>query len=402
MNKLAKKRRWVIVPCPDYDVPAMESWLEDQARRGLFLSKEDNFFLGFACFEPGTPKAVRYRLDAMPKERAFSDFPENKQAAIELVQELGWEFVAEWREFLIYRCDDAQLPELNTDPAVQALSLKRVQGSLSARVWSACYYLFAYPLMMLFLRNTPAILLSLLTFGTYRFAAFMFLTLLQVIGAVQDWRGLRKLRKHLQSGGHIEHTNGWRDGARRCIAAKLLSPLLLVLWLILLFGFSFQSRNADALPEQSADFSPIPTAEAFLDFPTEQTDGRHTLRGEIRTDPLAPEIYTLLEEDSWYRYEADYFVLRTPQLACWLANDLRRYDDGAAFRLFSSRGHEITPIDLPELNADTAFCYRGHYGDYRLILQKDDTVISVTLWLFHSTAFDAQRTAAVLLSSLSS
>ena len=107
MNEITKKQRWVLVPCLDYDVPAMESWLEEQAMQGLFLSKDDGFFLGLACFETGNPKRVRYRLGAVPKEKAFSEFDEKKQAAIALAEEMGWEFVAEWKEFLIYRCDDA-------------------------------------------------------------------------------------------------------------------------------------------------------------------------------------------------------------------------------------------------------------------------------------------------------
>ena len=153
MNELRKKQRWVLVPCPDYDVPAMESWLEEQAMQGLFLSKDDGFFLGLACFETGNPKRVRYRLDAVPKEKAFSEFDEKKQAAIALAEEMGWEFVAEWKEFLIYRCGDAHLPELNTDPAVQALSLKRVQNALADRVFSTCYYLFLYPILLFLLQH---------------------------------------------------------------------------------------------------------------------------------------------------------------------------------------------------------------------------------------------------------
>ena len=55
MIKLWKKERWLLVPCPDYDVAAMEAWLEQQAQRGLHLSAENGFFLGFAFFEVGTP-----------------------------------------------------------------------------------------------------------------------------------------------------------------------------------------------------------------------------------------------------------------------------------------------------------------------------------------------------------
>ena len=164
MIKLWKKERWLLVPCPDYDVAAMEAWLEQQAQKGLFLSAENGFFLGFACFEVGNPKRVRYRLDAIPKEKVFADFPENKAAAIQLAQEMGWEFVTERREFLIYRCGDEALPELNTDPAVQALSLKRIQSTLSNRVFMSFYFLFIYPVLLLsfrlwtFLRNRDGIL----------------------------------------------------------------------------------------------------------------------------------------------------------------------------------------------------------------------------------------------------
>lgn len=187
--------------------------------QGLFLSKDDGFFLGLACFETGNPKRVRYRLDAVPKEKAFSEFDEKKQAAIALAEEMGWEFVAEWKEFLIYRCDDAHLPELNTDPAVQALSLKRVQGALADRVFSTCYYLFLYPIL-LFLLQQPTFLLGVLTVGTTRFLALVLITIVQTWGAVRDWRRLRKLRRHLQSGGRIEHTDGWREEKNAALRAR--------------------------------------------------------------------------------------------------------------------------------------------------------------------------------------
>ena len=211
MIKLWKKERWLLVPCPDYDVAAMEAWLEQQAQKGLFLSAENGFFLGLACFEVGSPKRVRYRLDVIPKEKVFADFPENKAAAIELAHEMGWEFVTERREFLIYRCDDEMLPELNTDPAVQALSLRRVQSTLSNRVFMSFYYLFIYPVLLLSFR-LPALLLSVVTLGTLRLLALLLIALVQTLGAVCDWRRLRKLRKNRKS-----HSDRRLD----CAAAQL-------------------------------------------------------------------------------------------------------------------------------------------------------------------------------------
>ncbi len=401
MNELRKKQRWVLVPCPDYDVPAMESWLEEQAMQGLFLSKDDGFFLGLACFETGNPKRVRYRLDAVPKEKVFSEFDEKKQAAIALAGEMGWEFVAEWKEFLIYRCDDAHLPELNTDPAVQALSFKRVQKTLADRVFSTCYYLFLYPIL-LFLLQQPTFLLGALTVGTTRFLALVLVTIVQTWGAVRDWSRLRRLRRHLQSGGRIEHTNGWREEKKRCLAGKIIRPILTAFWLVLLVSMMVMPRlHPDALAIDAGE-APLPTLSSFATFPVDETDDRYELTLDETHDLLAPERYSLREQSMGTIYEVDYYELRAPWLAGWLANDLRRYDEGRAFRLFSGHTRELTELALPEdLDASMARCYQNQYGAYRLLLQKDKNLLSVTLWWPKIETFPAGHIARTLLEGIS-
>jgi len=398
MNEITKKQRWVLVPCPDYDVPAMESWLEEQAMQGLFLSKDDGFFLGLACFESGAPRRVRYRLDAVPKEKAFSEFDEKKQAAIALAEEMGWEFVAEWKEFLIYRCGDAHLPELNTDPAVQALSLKRVQNALADRVFSTCYYLFLYPIL-LFLLQQPTFLLGVLTVGTTRFLALVLVTIVQTWGAVRDWSRLRTLRRHLQSGGRIEHTDGWREEKKRCLAGKIIRPILTAVWLVLLVSMMVMPRlHPDALAIDAGE-APLPTLSSFAAFPVDETDDRYELTLDETHDP---EINSLREQSMGTIYEADYYELRAPWLAVWLANDLRRYDEGRAFRLFSKHTRELTKLALPEdLDASMARCYQDQYGAYRLLMQKGKKLLSVTLWWPSSAAFPAGQIARTLLESIS-
>ena len=400
MNEITKKQRWVLVPCPDYDVPAMESWLEEQAMQGLFLSKDDGFFLGLACFESGAPRRVRYRLDAVPKEKAFSEFDEKKQAAIALAEEMGWEFVAEWKEFLIYRCDDAHLPELNTDPAVQALSLKRVQNALADRVFSTCYYLFLYPIL-LFLLQQPTFLLGVLTVGSTRFLALVLVTIVQTWGAVRDWSRLRRLRRHLQSGSRIEHTDGWREEKKCRLAGKIIRPILTAVWLVLLVSMMVMPRlHPDALAIDAGE-APLPTLSSFATFPVDETDDRYELTLDETHDLLAPERYSLREQSMGTIYEADYYELRAPWLAVWLANDLRRYDEGRAFRLFSKHTHELTELALPEdLDASMARCYQNQYGAYRLLLQKDKKLLSVTLWWPKIETFPAGHIARTLLESM--
>ncbi len=401
MNEITKKQRWVLVPCPDYDVPAMESWLEEQAMQGLFLSKDDGFFLGLACFESGAPRRVRYRLDAVPKEKAFSEFDEKKQAAIALAEEMGWEFVAEWKEFLIYRCGDAHLPELNTDPAVQALSLKRVQNALADRVFSTCYYLFLYPIL-LFLLQQPTFLLGVLTVGTTRFLALVLITIVQTWGAVRDWSRLRRLRRHLQSGGRIEHTDGWREEKKRCLAGKIIRPILTAVWLVLLVSMMVMPRlHPDALAIDAGE-APLPTLSSFATFPVDETDDRYELTLDETHDLLAPEGYTLRERSGGAIYDADYYELRAPWLAEWLARDLLRYDERRMSRMSAKHTNTLTKILLPEdLDADTAQCYQDPFGEYRLLLQKGKKLLSVTLWWPSSTAFPAEQIARTLLEGIS-
>lgn len=396
MNKLTKKCRWVIVPCPDYDVPAMESWLEEQAARGWFLSKENGFFLGLACLESGAPKRVRYRLDAIPKEKLFSEFPENKQSAIELTQEMGWEYVTERKEFLIYRCDNAGLPELNTDPAVQALSLKRVQRALADRIFSTCYYLFLYPVLLFALRM-PAFLLSVLTLGTLRFLGILSITIVQSVEAIRDWRRLKKLRKHLQSGGRIVHTDGWHDEAKRCIAGKIAGPILTAVWLALLLSFVAAPKSGVPVTDESR--LPVPMLSSILHLSKALTDDRDTLTLRESHDLLAPTIDTMHQNFGGYICDTTYYEMRTPLLASWLARDLRRYDERS---FFGRRAYETTEVPLPDLNADTAYSYLAHHYGYRIIVQKGAKLVSACIWWWPSDdAFPTETVARALLESIS-
>ena len=396
MNELARKSRWFLVPCPDYDVPAMESWLEEQALSGWFLSKSDGFFLGLACFDVGSPRRVRYRLDAIPKEKAFAEFPENKAAAIELAQELGWEYVTERKEFLFYRCMDDTLPELNTDSAVQALSLKRVQSALAGRIFNVCYFLFLYPFLNLSLRF-PAFLLSVLTLGTLRFLGMVAVTAVLLVGAVRDWRRLKKLRAHLRSGGRIEHTNGWHDEKTRCIAEKILHPILTAVWFALLLSF-IVGRTDASVRVTDASTLPVPTLSAIAELRETSPDDHTSLHLRENSDLLAPVIDEIEEGFGSYICDTTYYELRTPWLAKWLADDLRRYDHR---QLFGKNAYEITEFSLPDLGADTAYSYYGrHYGN-RVIVQKGCKVVSAYIWWPSDDAFPAETVAQALLAAIS-
>ena len=138
-------------PCPDYDVGCMEAWLEHMAQKGLHLDGASGFFLGLATFMEGQPAQVKYRLETVPKARGF--FEDNSaptDEAVEMAQEMGWEYVCRLREFDIYRSEGALAPELNTDPQLQAQSLKAVEKRMRGQVSYALFWWILYPLLRSF------------------------------------------------------------------------------------------------------------------------------------------------------------------------------------------------------------------------------------------------------------
>ena len=59
-----------------------------------------------------------------------------------------------------------------------------MQKTLADRVFSTCYYLFLYPIL-LFLLQQPTFLLGVLTVGTTRFLALGLVTIVQIVRNVQ-------------------------------------------------------------------------------------------------------------------------------------------------------------------------------------------------------------------------
>ncbi len=91
-----------------YQIDAIESWLDEQARSGLFLQ---GFRLGRMRFRQDTPRPMRYRID-VKRNRGYA----GEKERIAAYAEMGWEYVCDLTPQLdIYCCADPDAPELNTD-----------------------------------------------------------------------------------------------------------------------------------------------------------------------------------------------------------------------------------------------------------------------------------------------
>lgn len=113
------------IPCSFFDIPGLQSWLDEMACQGLFLQKF-NFHRDRAVFTVGDPYPVRYRLDPVGKSK------KKDRERAELYQEAGWTHVVTIsRAFHIFSCGDPDAPELYSDP--QSLSLA-LDGTIRAQI----------------------------------------------------------------------------------------------------------------------------------------------------------------------------------------------------------------------------------------------------------------------------
>ena len=103
-----------ITPVSLYDVRGVESWLEDLAKKGLFLKW---LRPTFSTFERGAPQALRYRAEPLRQTMADDGPP---RAMLELYQDFGWKFICNTSsELLIFSTGDEAAPEPHSDPQLQ-------------------------------------------------------------------------------------------------------------------------------------------------------------------------------------------------------------------------------------------------------------------------------------------
>lgn len=354
---------WRPLPCPYYDVEHQESWLQEQAANGLFLEHWGAFF---ARFRRAAPAAVRYRVTAARLEGGVLSSPprEPEPDQQELFAGEGWQFVAAHGEFFIYACADPAAPELHTDPAVQAISLKMAQRN---ERFNVCSYLIYFVLVAV-----QFVLRGNLWLGTFLevplvAAAAVFVMALCILSAFGGLITLRRLTKRLQNGYVPQHNKPWRKTAVLYHIDQLVTVGLLAM--LLLFGLA-----PDRTPEIDTDtYGPLPfaTLADVTGGPVVQ-DEPATL--EVRGNFAAPQLLHYRESaetaNGSYTLYVDYYQTAAPWMARRMAVELHT--------LKKKMVPEAVPVKCPA-GFDAAYGY-GYEGVFeQLILVRGNTVMSA-LW----------------------
>ena len=365
-------------PCPAYDIEVMESWLEDMAASGLHLA-EDGFFAGFARFERGEPKKVRYRLEAAEKGTSmWSDTggaPEDE--ALEINESCGWEYVAARDGFHIYRSESEEARELNTDPQVQALAIEKVRRRERGSVVSCVFWFVLYPLAFINLK----IFLLAAAEGTWFVLWSVALAVWITVNAVRKAGYLRRLKRRLTMGEELSHRKPWRRGAPGYRAGRVLITVFVLAWCVVLAGKLLSSASEEVKVDLEGFEGDMPFATMADLAGGEAADYRlFPMTGitnymEERSDIIAPVAI------SWHEVAdvslpdgrlfsgglyAEYFETAAP----WIARQITR-----EYMMFKRWDKDFQEYGLPDLDVDYAIAYRDDSTHFVTVLIRDGCVV---------------------------
>ena len=91
-----------------------QAYLEDMARRGLFLDEIGQIYY---YFREGEPKEIRYAT------QVFTDYP--TQAELEEVEAKGWDLVCRWEKEYVFATEDMTIPDLYDHLEIERLEVER-------------------------------------------------------------------------------------------------------------------------------------------------------------------------------------------------------------------------------------------------------------------------------------
>ena len=380
----------------------MESWLTDMEARGLRLSRE-GFFAGFAIFEKREPAPARYRLQPAEKRRRVLDMDDGPaEGEEELSAAMGWDYVARWGEFHIYRCADGQARELNTDPRIQAIALDKVRSRERANFVS----LFLWPVLFLGSVAVCGPLLCLLEIGLGRLLLLAASVGTSCALSLRSLSHLRRLRQKLSAGEHLDHGKDWRRQRRRhyLLSACCLALVIAVVGVVL-------STWLDGRLER--DMIPLSDYAEEIPFPTGPELAKDAVPGSFEevdflsyynkvgttSNPLVPCSIDLRQLGE-VRLEgggetevvliADYHEAASPALTRELEREYRR--EAERSRTYGG------PLALGDLGVDSAWAYQDIWPT--VVLRQGCTLLKVTFHQSDGAARTTEEWAALLAESL--
>lgn len=330
MSKFVKR----VIPFESCDIPAIQSWLEDMAEKGLFF-KECGVF--FAKFEKGEPKDMRYRLDFC--DVVACDIPEEKK---ELYERSGWNVVGDFKNDCVVICtENPDAPEIYTDCELLVKPLKNIMLKYRIYVAALCVMLLT-ALVHCGLPNAVRVIRFLGYIPKPFFAAVLILLALligEIIFRAARLIKLKAMARRIKNGADIP--NGEKGGFSRAVG-KVLIPLAIpitVAWA----AFVLLPDNAADSDAEITDFSalPFPTCE---DLGWKCDEQRSSAYGSDSVDSTIVNKRYFLSQNGDVNFRTEYVDMNSEHAAKLLSEDkierLKQYDE-ASYNTAMQRRYEL-------------------------------------------------------------
>lgn len=225
MSERAVKHVYRLCPCDRCNVEGIQSWLEDMAAEGLFLT-EDGVFCGVFSFERKSPRKVTYRLDVAQKRKPrFMDSGDDlTDEELELYRSMGWEYLLQYGDFRVYRSMERDVPELNTEGETHAITIsllkKKHRSSFVYAILMALFWLLGSHGFMRYgcrMAATVGLVFTLCVYGVMLWAV--------IIPLLRAFR-FRRYEKRLLEGDSLNRRIEWKKVAPVTFGMRVLPFLL--------------------------------------------------------------------------------------------------------------------------------------------------------------------------------
>ena len=304
-----------ITPVSVYDVRGLESWLEDMARRGLFLKR---LRPAFSTFQRGPAQPLRYRVE--PCRRIMDDTP--PQAMLDLYQDFGWDFVCDANsELLVFSTQDPEAPEPHSDPELQgALWKKLYRSKRRGFLFILAVTLALLVLLPVFLFGKGAPTLTLLTTTAPILIVYLVFFLVTLPGYWAEAQRLGLIVKQLEEGVPLDH--------RSAYPRRRWSEIATLVTTLVLFAAVITVQNI--LPLTGGGVRPLEDLTAFPALSLAEVEGEgyvpdiFVMEGRDYANFCEPSHYLLcwnqwdvvqtgdIEPEGWVRMEINWYDLPAP------------------------------------------------------------------------------------------
>lgn len=368
-----------IIPCPDYDVTGVESWLSYMAEQGYIL-RDGGVFRGIAAFDRCEPKKVRYRLQPAQKGFVIYDNDGPSDDEVELNGAFGWKYVAKYGVFHIYRADDIDAREMDTDPEVQAMAMNSLHRSQRFNIIWMSIWIIVY--LALVFTSQP--FLSMVNRGSLISISLVLCVVIFIVTDLVKAVSLYRLRKKILDGEDLGSGTNWKKGARIYTVKVVIGVIAYVAMTVLGCMFILSDgadRNQMSISEYQGEVPFRTITDLALCDDIEKVDNVDDDENTISewSDILWPENYKIYEYgDIVYTDGNTYYggLVITYHEAKneWLADKLYQ-----AYMQRAKHQPDYEKIDVKIAGLDDVDAYWD--GSESVIMRKDEKLIVASFYM---------------------